>query len=225
MPIGRVAALLATLSLCLVASGCGSESHATHTTAAAAPTSPPPPGAPPAAAPSGVAAQLARRVLGNGQLAGMVVAAGSMAIGDAASWAGGQNLSGAALTKEVDRLRRLGFVAALPENLTTKGNADRFGLSLVEQFSSSQSAKAELADATNRAGLSVKFPVSGIPGAIGFESTGGTGGGRNVAFADGRYYYLVGDGWNSSSKDAVPRDKLIAAALTLYRKVHSEPGG
>jgi hypothetical protein len=62
------------------------------------------------------------------------------------------------------------------------------------------------------------FPVQGIPGARGFEHIGSSGNGRNVAFSDGVYYYLVGAGW-SGSTNAVSRSAVIAAALVLYHRV------
>ena len=88
---------------------------------------------------------------------------------------------------------------------------------------SHSAALAEVAHAA-ASNPSVVFAVAGIPGAVGFEQTGASGG-RNVAFADGRFYYLVGDGWNNSAKDAVPRATLIAAATKLYQRVHGLPGG
>jgi hypothetical protein len=215
-----MAGVLSAVCIAAAASGCGgsSKSHATTTIQSPVATTPPTPAAP------AVAARLNQRVLANGQLAGMVRAPGSTAISDVGQWVSGENLNGAQTTDEVKRLKGLGFVAALPENLTTTGNMDRFGLSLVEEFKSAQGPKAEVAYATVRNGPFVKFAVPGIPGAVGFEQTG-SGGGRNVGFADGDYYYLVGDGWNTSIKDAVPRDQLIAAALLLYRTVHGLPGG
>ena len=227
MPVAPATALAAALCVAVAASGCGGTKSHTATRAASipSPSTPPPPKPPPPPAPA-VAARLNQRVLGNGQLAGMVTAPSSRAITDLTAWVSGENLTGSALTAEVNRLRRLGFVGALPENLTTPGNADRFGLSLAEEFKSTQGPKAEVAYSTVRNGPLVKFAVPAIPGAVGFEQTGGPGGGgRNVAFADGKYFYVVGDGWNTSIKDAVPRDQLIAGALLLYRKVHALPGG
>ena len=65
-------------------------------------------------------------------------------------------------------------------------------------------------------GAYAPFKVSGIPGAVGFSIGGVNGGGLNIAFTDGAYYYLVGQ--DGGSQTAVAN--LTAAARDLYHRVH-----
>lgn len=163
---------------------------------------------------------MALRVLHAGELAGMSASSPPTLVGDVKIWVAGDDLSPSADAAEVARLRRLGFVAGISENLVTAGNPNRYGLSLLEHFSSAPSARAELAHQTGPSapgGPAPHFAVPGIPGAVGFG--GGTDtGGRNVAFADGPYYYLVGAGWQGSASNAVSQAKLIAVAKRLYAR-------
>ncbi len=62
------------------------------------------------------------------------------------------------------------------------------------------------------------FPVTGIPGAIGFGGSGQGSSGINVAFDEGDYYYLVGQ--SVSALGPGPEHALIAAAQSLYHRVH-----
>jgi hypothetical protein len=124
---------------------------------------------------------------------------------------------------QVGRLRKLGFVAGVGENLAVAGNEDRFGVSAVEQFSSASAARAELRYTSTANGPWTDFPVHGIPGARGFEEIAHPGtSGRNVAFADGDYAYIVGAGWNGGSANGVSRSTLESAALVLYHRVHGK---
>jgi len=116
-------------------------------------------------------------------------------------------------------LRRLGFVAGLAEQLTTPGNSNRFGLSQVVQLSSAANPAAALKYYYTSNGPWTHFTVTGIPGAVGFEQSAGGQGGRNIGFALGRYFYLVGDGWQNGAKNAIPHSALEAAALLLYNRV------
>ncbi len=145
----------------------------------------------------------------------------------AQAWITGSGLSPAAQRAEAARLRQLGFKQAAAENLTTPGNSNRYGLSSVEEFSSHKSAEAELVNRTGPHSQGAPwsyFRVTQIPGARGFQAQGGTQGGRNIAFVDGPYYYVVGVGWQGMA-NAVPVPKLIAAAIILYHHVHTLAGG
>ena len=110
-------------------------------------------------------------------------------------------------------------MAGVSEALVARGNPSRAGLSGVERFSSAKSAKAEVVYESTATGPWVSFPVRGIPGARGFEQLSSQGNGRNVAFADGVYYYIVGAGWGGASSNAVSRSTVAAAALRLYERV------
>jgi hypothetical protein len=114
-------------------------------------------------------------------------------------------------------------VAGIADSLITPDNQDRYGLSLVEQFSSPRSAAAELAHETGPSapgGPWTYFAVSGMPQARGFETIDQESGGRNVGFADGAFYYVVGAGWNGGASNAVSRAQVIAATLRLFHRVH-----
>jgi hypothetical protein len=117
------------------------------------------------------------------------------------------------------RLRQLGFVAAVAEQLVTPGNPNRYGLSMVVQLSSAANAKAALKAQYGSNGPWTLFTVTGVPGAVGFEQSGGGQGGRNIGFALGPYFYLVGAGWQKDAKNAIPRSALQAAALLMYKRV------
>lgn len=120
------------------------------------------------------------------------------------------------LRSETARLKRLGFVTAASQNLNS---AQGPGISVVEQFRSPAGARAEFAQnlATfTRGGAQLKFPVPGIPHSGGFGGSGPNGG-VNVAFADGDYYYLVGEEPNARANRAA----VIASAQKLYHRVHT----
>ena len=116
------------------------------------------------------------------------------------------------------RLHQLGFVAAVAEELVTPGNPDRYGLSMVVQLSSAANAKAALKAQYSSNGPWTLFTVTGISGAVGFEQVG-TQGGRNIGFALGPYFYLVGAGWQNGAKNAITRSALQAAALLVSNRV------
>jgi hypothetical protein len=156
---------------------------------------------------------LTQRVLTAGQFAGMKPSKTPTVTSGAAAWAQGNKT-------EAAELRKWGFVAGVAENLVTPGNPNRYGLSLVTQFSSAAGAKAALkADSTTN-GPWTYFKDPAIPGAIGFEELSGSEGGRNVGFTVGSYAYLVGAGWQQGAKNAVSRTPLLAAALLIYDRVH-----
>jgi hypothetical protein len=169
---------------------------------------------------AGATLSLTQRVLHAGQFAGMKPGTPPTVTKGAATWVATEGLSTAARKAELARLHRLGFVAGIDENLVTPSNQHRFGLSLVEQFSSAASARAELTNATHTYGPWTYYSIPGIPGARGFDSVSTSGGGRNVGFIDGPYFYVVGAGWNAGASNAVSRDTVIAGALLIYRHVH-----
>lgn len=120
------------------------------------------------------------------------------------------------LQSETARLKRIGFVTSASQNLNS---AQGDGVSEVEQFRSPAGAQSELAHnlATFTAGAGeVKFSVPGIPHATGFGGSGANSG-VNVAFADGDYYYLVGEQPSAPANRAA----VIRSAQKLYRRVQS----
>jgi hypothetical protein len=162
---------------------------------------------------------LTGRVLRSGELAGMKPNVPAHVVVGANAWVGSGGFAPLAPKAEIARLRKLGFVAGVNENVSTPGNQNRYGLSAVQQFSSAKSAAAELVFVSTSEPRT-SFPVHGIPGALGFESISNQNGARNVAFADGDYYDIVGAGWGGGSSNAVSRSTLTAAAVVLYHRVH-----
>jgi hypothetical protein len=61
------------------------------------------------------------------------------------------------------------------------------------------------------------FLVPGIPNAVGF-GTPGLGVGVNLAFADGSYFYLVGEAVPDTPAN---KQAVIGAAQKLYHRVHT----
>jgi hypothetical protein len=125
------------------------------------------------------------------------------------------------LDTDYARLKRLGFIRAVRENLAQGATS---GLSEVEQFHSAKAASAELAaetaqDKTGYGGPYKVFTVPGIPGARGFTLIQGGQGGVNIAFVKGPYYYLVGQELAPSESSNAATASITAAAQHLYRRV------
>jgi hypothetical protein len=173
-----------------------------------------------AATVSYAALPLTGRVLSSGELAGMKINGPHPVVTGASAWVANARVPPPAQKAEIARLRKLGFVAGVYESLIT--DPSRGGISGVQQFPSAKSAMAELAYESVANGPWSDFPVHGIPDARGFESISSAGSGRNVAFTDGDYYYIVGAGWSGGSTNAVSRGAVVAAALVLYHRVHGK---
>jgi hypothetical protein len=128
---------------------------------------------------------------------------------------------------EVARLTREGFKELLAEFLDS-AQGPGSGLSWVMQLGSPASARAELAaevrDEKAQGQAAETFRVSAIPGAVGFGGSFGNSGGENIVFADGSFFYLVGNGWSGSTHNP-RRAALIEAATKLYKRVHGHPAG
>jgi hypothetical protein len=136
----------------------------------------------------------------------------------AGRWAGTQ--------LSVDALRENGFVAGIREELRSTALAAD-ALSVAAQFRSTQAARAEMEHelAASHVGSFVGFAVQGIPGARGFTRSSGDSKGYNVMFTDGLFQYLVGAGFATNARKPPTRAEVIAAATTLYRRVHGHPAG
>jgi len=198
----------------VILAGCGSASKSptTHSTVVSAP---PTTSASAAAPRSG----LATRVLTNDELPGFTASQAPTVEHDLRLYLVGSGDTGAQLTADVARLKRLGFKGAVSENLSAPGQD---GLSVVEQLGSASAAHSELTDDVQEVkgvgGTFGTFPVSGIPGAVGYSLSSPQGAGINVTWADGPYYYLVGETISTLQKSS--EDTLSIAALHLYRRTH-----
>jgi hypothetical protein len=195
--------------------GAGSKKSATTTssTAVAAPESLP----------------LSERVIRQGELPGFVPRR-PVLVRSVAKWVGPATTSTRAEAAAwTARLRRDGFRLALRENLAPATGSDRAALSWVVEFRSAIAAKSQVGTSVRLArilnekpGYSYKaFKVNGIPGARGLHDTHPGGAGDNILFSDGRFLYLVGDGWAAAAKSPPTRTHLLAAAMRLYRRVHA----
>jgi hypothetical protein len=140
------------------------------------------------------------------------------------SWVVALQVPAAQQAAKVALLRRLGFVAAVREDLVGSGGVP--GLSMVEQFRSPGGARGELAAVVQQFKTSIppparftSFAVPGIPAARGLAATGDTG--ANVAFTKGSYYYLVGAAGAPPGTPGGPNHASVsAAAQHLYHRVH-----
>jgi hypothetical protein len=124
------------------------------------------------------------------------------------------------VTAWVALLRREGFVAVAAEQLESR-RANRGGLSWAMELGSPAAAKSELAKevrSDESHGPVARFVVDGIPSAVAFRLGTSSSGGDNILFSDGRFVYFVGVGWGPGGRPA--RAALIAAAQTLYKRVH-----
>ena len=211
--MGAKAAYLG-LAGALLAAGCGSSGNKASTTASA-------PSASTAAAASAPPSGIRARLLTKNELPGFQPV-GVSVHKTPSSWISGEQLPPDQATAEKAMLRRDGFRLGVHEDLMSAGTG---GASVVEQFRSPAAARDALAfyvsqskasAAAGFGGAYEPFKVSGIPGAVGFSRGGVNGGGLNIVFSDGAYYYFVGQ--EGGSRPAVA--KLTAAARGLYHRVH-----
>lgn len=167
------------------------------------------------------------RLVRQGDFAGYRVEPATHSFKTAKAWvANGPHVRPASV--DVGRLQREGFVAALSEFLD-RGSERQSGLSWVVQLGSAAAARvelnADLAETIAAGGHFKRFSVPAIPGAKGYSVSGGGATGENLFFADGPFLYLVGQGYSSANTNPPTRADLIAAATTLYRRVHGHPAG
>jgi hypothetical protein len=125
----------------------------------------------------------------------------------------------------VESLRADGFVAMIREDFSGSG-MNNAALSLANQFQTpADAAKAAAAVKAFNAttGPWTYFAVPGIPRAYGFMQSGSGGSGYNIVFADGAFQYLVGIGSSATKVSKKTQATLVAAAHTLYKRVHARP--
>jgi len=202
---------------CAVVAACGSSGRTSSSSLLAASSSAEAVATSPAAAPA-VFAGVRGRVLSGGELPGFKPRGPRLLGINAESWVVENRFPTAQRTTASARLKRLGFVAGVREDLV--GPQALAGLSTVEQFRSSAGAGSELASVVD--GLvgpgAARFAVPGVPGAQGFAAPGA---GFNVAFADGSYCYLIGaQAFRAGTPGGPTRAALVVASQRLYRRVH-----
>ena len=74
---------------------------------------------------------LKQGLLSSGQLAGMNTQ-GTAPVNSISVWLAGENLAGSQAQAESARLRRIGFLAGVSEQMVSPTNTDRFGLSTTQ---------------------------------------------------------------------------------------------
>jgi hypothetical protein len=128
---------------------------------------------------------------------------------------------------EADRLRRLGFVAAVGLHLSS-AQSGRDAISYVTRFRSASSAAADVTHfvashphCTTALKLD-SFKVTAIPGSHGIAATRSDGEGYDIVFADGVFSYDVG-AFTTDPKGPPTRSDVIRAATRLYTRVHGHP--
>ncbi len=126
------------------------------------------------------------------------------------------------LSKDSAALRARGFVFGALEHLR-RSQAEAF--SAVIRFKTPRGANATLGETIGnlRSGSYAlkRFAVPGIPGAQAAATSAVETKGFSIAFADGRFWYLVGVLYPPNAAKAPARTSVIAAARALYRRVHS----
>jgi hypothetical protein len=173
---------------------------------------------------------LAERVVQAGELIGFEPDGLPQIARSADAWANLDTLPRKQLAREVARLRRLGFVAGIGQYFS-RGGRERQAISIAMQVRSAQAARAEVADwyEDQKTSLQpdqrfVPFAVPGIPGARGVDlHSPGLGGGHNIAFADGPFFYVVAAAYQGSEQRSRIRAEGIAAATDLYSRVSGLP--
>jgi hypothetical protein len=199
--------LTAGVGVAVVLSGCGSGGHNASTTtpsSAASSTT--------AASPS--ASGIRSRVLNRNEMAGFHVV-DVLVYTTPDSWMSDEQLPADEAAIEKAMFKRDGFRVGVHEDLMSGGTD---GASIVVQFRSPQAAADALDFYRKRAkalGGYAPFKVTGIPHAVGYSIGGVNGGGINISFSEGAYYYLVGR--LAGSKAAIA--SLNAAARRLYHRV------
>ena len=205
--MGAWRALTAGVAVAAVLSGCGSGHEASTTTSRSASSS--------TTAVTRPASALRSRLLTSNELAGFRVV-GVVVHTTPGGWISAEQIPPDQAVAEKAMLKRDGFRVGVHEDLMS-GDTD--GASIVEQFRSPQAAADALGFYLRQVkafGSYAPFKVTGIPHAVGFSIGGVNGGGINVNFSDGAYYYLIGQ--ESGSTAAIAH--LNTAARHLYHRVH-----
>jgi hypothetical protein len=204
--MGACRALIAGVAVVVVLSSCGGDDDGSSTTGTSTSSSTTAAGAP---------ATFRTRLLRSNELPGFHVADVSVHT-TPNSWVSAEQIPADQAAAEKAMLKRDGFRAGVHEDLMSGGTG---GASIVEQFRSPQAA-ADALDfyrmQSKAFGPYAPFKVTGIPDGVGYSLGGVDGGGINIDFSDGAYYYLVGR--EAGSRAAVKT--LNTAARRLYLRVH-----
>ncbi len=167
--------------------------------------------------------QLTDRVLTPSAFAGFVETQQPTVVRSPSAWATTFEASRSP-ARETGRLQALGYVGGVAEQLHGRYPLMAQAISVVEQYRSASSARAELAYQysqlkNSHSAKAVTFPV-GIPGGRGVSVTGAGYVGLNVMFTEGPYYYIVGTGSPANAHGVPTPTQLVGAAGTLYMSIN-----
>ena len=202
--------LAGTLLGAIALAGCGgSSSNSASTSSTASPSAP---------SAATAFAGIRGHVLQAGELAGFQPH-GHRVLGiNANSWVEGLGIPPEDKANELERLEKEGFVAGILEQLAPMNGGPAKGLSVVQEFQTPEAASFELQNQLKQLAKlgATSFAVTSIPGGHGYAEHSLI----NVEFADGPYYYDVGARWPPGTSDGPSRAALVAAAASLYKRVH-----
>jgi hypothetical protein len=186
---------------------------------------------------------LEARLLQQGEFERVSVLPEPQRFGAAARWVRAERgFSSRVRDLQIARLEREGFVAALRAELRAWHGVNVVqpfkpywaGSTAVLQFESASSATAEASAMLRDAKIvppgtipTARFAVPGIPGARGFTRYLGNGEETTLVFADGPFLNVIGFGTFTGARAlTVPPylgARMVAAARTLYQRVHGRP--
>jgi hypothetical protein len=144
-------------------------------------------------------------------------------------WVASLGLPGTPGQLDAARLTKLGFIAGVQEELGSNEPSVAEVDALVEQFHTAGAARAELryrlatARSTGRSpGYKfARFSVTGVPSAVGYSTKQPANLSDAVAFAAGRYFYLIQSVLPSGSKVVITKRQLSTEANAWYRHLQS----
>jgi hypothetical protein len=162
---------------------------------------------------------LQQRVLGPGELSGFLINGPAEIARSAKAWL--RPVTPGEF-KAVAALNARGFVVGARESLT---GSNAQAVSDVIEFKTAREARATVAQVI--AGMREdnyavnRFSVPGVPSAQAAATSAVNRKAFNIAFADGRFWYLVSVSYPPEARKHPARASVVAAARALYRRVHS----
>jgi len=204
--LARLTAASLCAALAVLAAACGSSQSATGTSKLAPPTR------------ISDAWPLTDRVVSQAAFPGFLLRQHPPVVSSAPAWAAVERSP--VPSAETARLKALGFVSGIDEQLHGRFPLAAEVISVAEQYRTIAAARAELVHQDRqlvdlRGATMSTFPV-GIPGARGVRVAGNGSIGLNVLFSVGPYFYLVAAGYPSGARRGPTTTELDAAARSLY---------
>ncbi|MGH2896410.1 MAG: hypothetical protein ACRDPM_24510 [Solirubrobacteraceae bacterium] len=167
---------------------------------------------------------LSQRVLPSAALRGFVAPDHPAAVRGALTWA--TKVEGAATPmREAARLRHIGFIGGVAEQLHGRFPLAAEAVSTVERFHSAAGARAEFSYQSSRAvagatGHQVTARLTAMPGAFGWVDRSSQLTAINVMFTSGAYVYVVGSAAAPDAAGAPTRQQIVADAQFLNLMVN-----